>query len=177
MKEKFVPGFTFLELAVVMAILVSVSGLTVVWLGNFLAARSVYSDAMTLSSTARLAGELAGAKGVNVRFYVDLSNNSYWLAESFQGVYTPAAAVKQQFLTEKTGIKEFVTPRSALAEPDSSVSSDFVTFYPDGSAETAVLVLKDAKENAYTVLFSNTTGSVKVFPGDTMNPSGSGIAQ
>jgi len=171
-------GFTFLELAVVLAILVSISGLTVIWLGNFLAARTVYSDAMTLSSTARLAGELAGARGINVRFYMDLSNNSYWLAEYTEaGVYVPSTAVKQQVLTEKTGIKEFNTPRSALTAQDSSVSSDFVTFYPDGSAEPARLVLEDNKGNIYTIYFSHTTGSVKVFPGDYTYSASSGIAQ
>ena len=171
-------GFTFIELAVVLAILVSISGLTVIWFGNFLAARVVYSDAMTLSSTARLAGELAGAKGFNVRFYFDLSNNSYWLAEyTEQGVYAPSTSVKQQSLTEKTVVRDFVTPRSALTEIDSSISSDYVTFYPDGSAESAYLVLGDSKGNFYTIYFSRTTGVVKVFPGDSAYTSTLGIAR
>ena len=165
------PGFTFLELAVVLVILAVISGLTVIWLGNFLAARTVYSDAMTLGSTARLAGELSGAKGINVRFYLDLSNNSYWLAEyTEQGVYIPSPAIKLQTLTEKTIIREFVTPRSALMEPAASVSSDFVTFYPDGSAEAARLVLDDPRGNTYTIYFSHTTGAVKVFPGSYLSP-------
>lgn len=174
----FKAGFTFIELVMVIALLIAISGLTVVWLGNFLAARGVYSDAVKVSSLARLAGEISGSKAVNVRLYLDLSNRSYWLAElSTDGIYHQIETQKPKMLESSTTAVYLTTPRSSIFESEAAVTQDYVTFYPDGSAEASKLFLGDEKGNAYTLVFTQTTGTVKVFPGEYTSNSFAGVSQ
>ena len=52
---------------------------------------------------------------------------------------------------------------------DISVSEDYVTYYPDGSAETASIVLQNDKGEVYTAAYAATTGMVKIYPYEITN--------
>jgi hypothetical protein len=160
-----------------MTILVSISGLTIICFDNFIAARRTYTDAVNVSSAARVAKEDAGVKGVNVRLYIDLSNKTLWLSEAaIQSdgslAYNISTAFIQQYFDNNTIIKEFVTPRSSSTIGSSvptgisnaSTNQDYVTYYPDGSSESAYLYLTDKSGSVYTLYFAQTTGAVKLYP-------------
>jgi prepilin-type N-terminal cleavage/methylation domain-containing protein len=158
-------GFTFIEMVIVISIILSISSLLSIWLGNFLVSKELYLEAVRVSALSDLAKELSGSKGVNFRIYFDLVNNKFWIAYfSSDGIYRTYEREKINKLKDSVVIKSFNSPRSFYSDLASGEVIDYVTFYPDGSCENARLVLENKNGEVCTVYFASTTGEVKVYP-------------
>lgn len=163
--QKNKKGFTFIEIVVVISIILSISTLLSIWLGNFLASKELYLEAMKISSISDLAKELSCSKGVNFRVYFDLINKKFWIANfTLDGIYETYEKVKVNKLKDSIIIKNFTSPRSFYSDLTSGEVIDYVTFYPDSSSEGARLVLENEKGEVITVYFASTTGLIKIYP-------------
>jgi len=154
----------------VISIIISIVSVLSVWLGNFLASRELYSEVTKISSISYLAKELAETTGSNHRIYINVSEGKYRIA-MFKGenIYEQPVQVKAYFLKPNIFVKSFTTTRSTLSSSSDSLENagmaeDYVTFYPDGSSESARLVLQNQKGELYTIYYASTTGMVKVYP-------------
>ncbi|MFH1823959.1 MAG: type II secretion system protein [Candidatus Firestonebacteria bacterium] len=158
-------GFTFIEMVVVISIILSISTLLSIWLGNFLASKELYLEAMKIRAMSDLAKELSGSQCVNFRVYFDLVNNKFQI-EGFtnDGVYKMYEKVKANKLKDSVTIKSFNSPRSFYSDLGGGQGEDYVTFYPDGSCENASLILQNKKGEVYTVCFASTSGLIKIYP-------------
>lgn len=159
-------GFTFIEITVVMAILLSITGLLSIWLGNYLSSKELYMEALKISAVSNLAREMSGAKGVNYRVCFSLADSRFWAAyfDPLEGIYKTVNQVKVYKLKESVSVKSFSSPRSYYYDMGGGLTEDYVTFYPDGSAEPVILVLQNKKGEVYSVYYAATTGMVKVYP-------------
>ncbi|OGF51456.1 MAG: hypothetical protein A2044_03805 [Candidatus Firestonebacteria bacterium GWA2_43_8] len=161
-------GFTLIEILVVISILVSIVSILSIWLGNFLAARELYSEVTKISSMSYLAKELAETTGFNHRFYMNASEGKYRIA-MFKGenYYEKPVQVKEYALKSSIFIKSFITTRGSItsnSQENAGLTEDYITFYPDGSSESGRIVLQNMKGEIYTIYYASTTGMVKVYP-------------
>ena len=148
---------------VVVSIIVSMTAVLAIWFGNFYASKKAYLEAVKSAGMSDLARNLAEAKGVNYRVTFDPGANTVTLSgmnlTTLQ--YEIPPDVTPITLIDEVSLKSINTPRS-LSGSAASAAPDYLTFYPDGSSESGSVVLAGAKGEVYTLVFSATTGTVKL---------------
>ncbi|MEI7904392.1 MAG: prepilin-type N-terminal cleavage/methylation domain-containing protein [Candidatus Firestonebacteria bacterium] len=156
-------GFTLIEMLTVVAVIISITGILSVWFGNFLSSKETYLEAVKISGSWDLARNLSETQGVNYRAFISTAENAFWIAKfnSETLAYELPAQVRKEYLKTRVTVKSLNTPRS-FSVADGGMSEDYLTFYPDGSAEAGRVVLQSSKGEVYTVSVAATTGMVRI---------------
>lgn len=166
------PGFTLLELAVVIFIMGLMLTLAMPYLGGFRSA-SLKSQARRMAGRATYLYDEATGHKLVLRLMFDLDNNGYAVFAldpySIHPVFNPDVA---------SGGKPVMMPgdvriRDVTVEGIGTVSRGTVAtyFYPEGYVDATVVHLEDESGHVMTLAFSPLTGAVSIFNGDVMPPN------
>ncbi len=129
-------AFTLLELVLVMMLICTVLAMAAPSLRGFFASRETADTASSLVALTQLARSQAIAEGAPYRLNLDAGSGRYWLTVQQAGAFVN--------LTSDFG-RIFHLPDGVQAELDvdgASADRDYVTFYPDGRTEPAVIHLE-----------------------------------
>ena len=167
--RRWSPGFTLLELAVVIFIMGLMLTLAMPYLGGFRKA-ALRSQARRLAGRATyLFDEAAGHKLV-LRLIFDMDNNSYAVAKldpyAIQPIFAPDTEPAGRPVTMPSAIRiRDVTVEGVGTMNRGTVSTNF---YPEGYVDATVVHLDDASGDVMTLIFVPLTGQVSVVNGDVM---------
>ncbi len=161
------PGFTLLEIAVVIFIMGLVMTLAIPYLGGFHGAQ-LKSEARRLAGRATYLYDEASNQQVIYRLTFDLDHNGYYVTR-----LDPYAPNPKFFPFRGPWGDEVVMP-AGLVLRDVSVAgiggakdgSISCQFYPDGYVDATVIHLADISGQVLTLSFNPLTGSVGIVNGD-----------
>ncbi|MGD1028447.1 type II secretion system protein [Candidatus Binatus soli] len=166
------PGFTLIELAVVIFIMGLMLTVAMPYLGGFRQA-ALRSQARRLAGRATYMFDEATGHKLVLRLIFDLDNNGYAAAQldpyAVQPVFAPDSSVSGRPIMMPAAIRI----RDVTIEGIGTVNRGTVatTFYPEGYVDATVVHLDDASGDVMTLEFSPLTGQVTIISGDVM-PSG-----
>jgi prepilin-type N-terminal cleavage/methylation domain-containing protein len=166
------PGFTLLELAVVIFIMGLMLSLVMPYLGGFRQAE-LRSQARRLAGRATYMFDEATGHKLVLRLIFDMDNNGYAAAQldpySPQPVFAPDNSASGRPVMMPAAVRI----RDVTIEGIGTVSRGVVAtnFYPEGYMDATVVHLIDESGDVMTLEFSPLTGEVAIFAGDVM-PSG-----
>jgi prepilin-type N-terminal cleavage/methylation domain-containing protein len=166
------PGFTLLELAVVIFIMGLMLSIAMPYLGGFRQA-ALKSQARRLAGRANYMFDEATGHKLVLRLIFDLDNNGYAAAKldpyAVQPVFAPDTSVSEHPVMMPADIRI----RDVTIEGIGTVSRGVVStnFYPEGYVDATVVHLDDVSGDVMTLEFSPLTGQVAIISGDVM-PSG-----
>jgi prepilin-type N-terminal cleavage/methylation domain-containing protein len=168
------PGFTLLELAIVIFIMGLMLTLTMPYLGGFRRAQ-LRSQARRLAGRATyLFDQAAGHKLVlRLIFDLDSDNNGYAVARldpyAIQPVFAPDRTPSSRPVMMPASIRiRDVTVEGIGTQRKGTIACNF---YPEGYVDATVVHLEDASGDVMTLEFSPLTGQVAVVAGDVF-PAG-----
>lgn len=161
------PGFTLLEIAVVIFIMGLVMTLAMPYLGGFRSAQ-LKSEARRLAGRANYLYDEASTQKVIYKMTFDLDHNGYYVTRL--DPYGP----DPKFLPYSSPWGYAVTMPAGIALRDVSVEgiggakagSISCQFYPDGSVDATVIHLASASGKVLTLSFNPLTGNVGIVSGD-----------
>lgn len=158
-------GFTLLEIMVVIIIIGTVMAIAIPKMNDLFE--------VNLKSTIR---KLAGAiqfcfnesviKQTPLRLNFDLVTGEYWLSylavngQTGEFVDAPNEIIEHEQLPSGVFIKDMATPHSPEKR---SEGVDFISFYPTGFAEKAVLHLASRDGRVFTLVVKSMTGRLTVY--------------
>jgi prepilin-type N-terminal cleavage/methylation domain-containing protein len=165
--RRFVPGFTLLELAVVLLIIGLVLAIAMPYFGGFQGAE-LRSEARRLAGRSHYLYEEAETQKVLLRLNLDLNHSVYFVTR-----LDPFAA-RPSFMPEKGPAGGLVTMpadvrlRDVWVEGGGLFRSGIVScqFYPNGIADAAVIHLYDRRGEVITIGIDPFNGAVSILPGD-----------
>jgi prepilin-type N-terminal cleavage/methylation domain-containing protein len=161
------PGFTLLELAVVLLIIGLVLMIAMPHFGAFQTAE-LRSEAHRLATRSHYLYEEAGAQKVLLRLNLDLNHSSYFVTRLDPFAPSP-------FFTPENGpaggtvtMPADVRLRDVWVEGGGLFRSGIVAcqFYPSSVADAAIIHLVDRNGAVMTIGIDPFTGAVATFPGD-----------
>ena len=163
------PGFTLLELAVVIFIMGLMLTLAMPYLGGFRQA-ALRSQARRLAGRATYMFDEATGHKLVLRLIFDLDNNGYAAAQldpySAQPVFVMDSTVSGRPIMMPPAIRI----RDVTVEGFGTVNRGTVVtnFYPEGYVDATVVHLEDESGDVMTLEFSPLTGEVTIVSGDVM---------
>jgi prepilin-type N-terminal cleavage/methylation domain-containing protein len=168
----FSPGFTLLELAVVIFIMGLMLTLTMPYLGGFRRA-ALRSQARRLAGRATYLFDQAAGHKLVLRLIFDIDNNGYAVAKLDPYAIQPVFAPDRTLSARPVMMPAAIRIRDVTVEGIGTVNRGAVAcnFYPEGYVDATVVHLEDASGDVMTLVFSPLTGQVAVIDGDVM-PSG-----
>jgi general secretion pathway protein H len=161
------PGFTLLELAVVIFIMGLMITLVMPYLGGFQKAQ-LRSQARRLAGRATyLYDEAAGHKMV-LKLIFDLDHNGYMVASLDPYAPEPIFAPDRTPAARPVQMPSSVRIRDVTIEGIGTVGKGTVScqFYPEGYVDATVVHLDDVSGHVMTLAFIPLTGRVAVVDGD-----------
>jgi general secretion pathway protein H len=168
------PGFTLLELAIVIFIMGLMLTLLTPYLGGFRQV-ALRSQARRLAGRATYMFDEATGHKLVLRLIFDLDHNGYAAMKldpyAIQPVFAPDNGIAGRPVTMPAAIRI----RDVTIEGIGTVNRGVVAtnFYPEGYVDATVVHLDDASGDVMTLEFSPLTGQVLIISGDVM-PSGTG---
>ncbi|MFQ6067767.1 MAG: GspH/FimT family pseudopilin [bacterium] len=157
------PGFTLMELIVVLGVVSVVIFLSILSVGSFLSRSRLKTSAEDIASTLRWARRLSITKRKEYRVVFDPARRKYWIEDKEGTVIEGTHSLSENVVFadpelwkkgEEDGIVEFDDP-----------DDDSLSFYPQGTAETGSIYLKNEDSGSwYTITVSPTTGYIRVYP-------------
>jgi prepilin-type N-terminal cleavage/methylation domain-containing protein len=172
------PGFTLLELAVVIFIMGLMLSIAMPYLGGFRQA-ALKSQARRLAGRANYMFDEATGHKLVLRLIFDLDNNGYAAAKldpyAVQPVFAPDTSVSGHPVMMPPEIRI----RDVTVEGVGTVNRGVVStnFYPEGYVDATVVHLDDASGDVMTLEFSPLTGQVAVISGDVMPEGMTGMSR
>src|SRR5208337_5446078 len=166
------PGFTLLELAIVIFIMGLMLTVALPYLGGFRQA-ALRSQARRLAGRATYMFDEATGHKLVLRLIFDLDNNGYAAAQldpySAQPVFVMDSTVSGRPIMMPAAIRI----RDVTVEGIGTVNRGTVVtnFYPEGYVDATVVHLEDESGDVMTLEFSPLTGLVTIISGDVM-PAG-----
>ena len=163
------PGFTLLELAVVIFIMGLMLSVAMPYLGGFRQA-ALRSQARRLAGRATFMFDQANGHKLVMRLIFDLDNNGYAVAQldpyAIKPVFAPAPG-------RPVMMPAAIRIRDVTVEGIGTVNRGMVAtnFYPEGYVDATVIHLEDASGDVMTLEVSPLTGQVAIISGDVM-PAG-----
>jgi prepilin-type N-terminal cleavage/methylation domain-containing protein len=163
------PGFTLLELAVVIFIMGLMLTLAMPYLGGFRQA-ALRSQARRLAGRATFMFDEAAGHKLVLRMIFDMDNNGYAAAKldpyAIQPVFAPDGSAGGRPVMLPPAIRI----RDVTVEGIGTVNRGTVAcnFYPEGYVDATVVHLEDLSGDVMTLEFSPLTGQVAIINGDVM---------
>ncbi len=166
------PGFTLLELAVVIFIMGLMLSIAMPYLGGFRQA-ALRSQARRLAGRATYMFDEAAGHKLVLRLIFDLDNNGYAAAQLDPYAVQPVFAADNSVSGRPVMMPPAIRIRDVTIEGIGTVNRGTVatTFYPEGYVDATVVHLDDQSGDVMTLEFSPLTGQVAIISGDVM-PSG-----
>jgi prepilin-type N-terminal cleavage/methylation domain-containing protein len=166
------PGFTLLELAVVIFIMGLMLTLALPYLGGFREA-ALKSQARRLAGRATYMYDEATGHKLVLRLIFDIDNNGYAVAQLDPYAVKPVFAPDTTMSGHPVMMPAAIRIRDVTVEGIGTVNRGTVAtnFYPEGYVDATVVHLEDASGDVMTLEFSPLTGQVAIISGDVM-PAG-----
>ena len=171
------PGFTLLELAVVIFIMGLMITLTLPYLGGFRQA-ALKSQARRMAGRATYMFDEATGHKLVLRMIFDLDNNGYAAAQLDPYAVKPVFAPDTSMSGRPVMMPAAIRIRDVTIEGIGTVNRGVVStnFYPEGYVDATVVHLEDASGEVMTLEFSPLTGQVAIISGDVM-PAGMQVSR
>ena len=163
------PGFTLLELAIVIFIMGLMVTLVMPYLGGFRQV-ALRSQARRLAGRATYMFDEATGHKLVLRLVFDLDHNRYAAMQldpyAIQPVFAPDNSLAGRPVTMPAAIRI----RDVTIEGIGTVNRGMVAtnFYPEGYVDATVVHLDDASGDVMTLEISPLTGQVAIISGDVM---------
>jgi prepilin-type N-terminal cleavage/methylation domain-containing protein len=166
------PGFTLLELAVVIFIMGLMLTLAMPYLGGFRQA-ALKSQARRLAGRATYLYDEATGHKLVLRLIFDLDNNGYAVAQLDPYAIKPVFAPDTSMSGHPVMMPSAIRIRDVTVEGIGTLNRGTIatTFYPEGYVDATVVHLEDASGDVMTLELSPLTGQVAIINGDVM-PTG-----
>jgi prepilin-type N-terminal cleavage/methylation domain-containing protein len=163
------PGFTLLELAVVIFIMGLMLTLALPYLGGFREA-ALKSQARRMAGRATYMFDEATGHKMVLRLIFDLDNNGYAAAQLDPYAVKPVFAPDNSLSGKPVMLPAAIRIRDVTIEGIGTVNKGVVAtnFYPEGYVDATVIHLEDASEDVMTLEISPLTGQVAIIAGDVM---------
>ncbi len=171
------PGFTLLELAVVIFIMGLMLTLAMPYLGGFRQA-ALKSQARRLAGRATYLYDEATGHKLVLKLIFDLDNNGYAVAQLDPYAIKPVFAPDTSMSGHPVMMPSAIRIRDVTVEGIGTLNRGTIatTFYPEGYVDATVVHLEDASGDVMTLEFSPLTGQVAIINGDVM-PAGIKVPQ
>ena len=165
------PGFTLLELAIVIFIMGLMLTLTMPYLGGFRHAQ-LRSEARRLAGRATFMFDEAAGHKLVLRLIFDLDNNGYAVARLDPYAIKPVFAADTTPSSRPIMLPSTIRIRDITVEGIGTVNRGVVAcnFYPEGYVDATVVHLEDASGDVMTLSFTPLTGQVAIVDGDVGIP-------
>ena len=166
------PGFTLLELAIVIFIMGLMLTLTMPYLGGFRRAQ-LRSQARRLAGRATYMFDQAAGHKLVLRLIFDIDNNGYAVARLDPYSIKPVFAPDRTPSSRPVQMPSAIRIRDVTVEGIGTVNRGVIAcnFYPEGYVDATVVHLEDSSGDVMTLKFVPLTGQVAVIDGDVM-PTG-----
>jgi general secretion pathway protein H len=166
------PGFTLLELAVVIFIMGLMLTLAMPYLGGFRQA-ALKSQARRLAGRATYMYDEATGHKLVLRLIFDMDNNGYAVAQLDPYAIKPVFAPDRSMSGHPVMLPAAIRIRDVTVEGIGTLNrgTTATTFYPEGYVDATVIHLEDASHDVMTLEISPLTGQVAIVNGDVM-PAG-----
>jgi prepilin-type N-terminal cleavage/methylation domain-containing protein len=163
------PGFTLLELAVVIFIMGLMLTVALPYLGGFRQAQ-LKSQARRLAGRATYMFDEATGHKLVLRLIFDLDNNGYAAAKLDPYAIKPVFAPDTSVSSAPVMLPPAIRIRDVTVEGIGTANRGMVAtnFYPEGYVDATVVHLEDASGDVMTLEFSPLTGQVAIISGDVM---------
>jgi general secretion pathway protein H len=172
------PGFTLLEIAVVIFIMGLVMTLAIPYLGGFHGAE-LKSEARRLAGRANYLYDEASTQKVIYRMTFDLDHNGYYVTRldpyAFQPKFAPYSGPWGNNVAMPPGLR--LRDVSVEGIGGVKVGSISCLFYPDGYVDATVIHLASVSGQVLTLSFNPLTGSVGIVSGDVPSTTALAVAQ
>jgi prepilin-type N-terminal cleavage/methylation domain-containing protein len=165
------PGFTLLELAVVIFIMGLMLTLALPYIGGFREA-ALKGQARRLAGRATYMFDEATGHKLVLRLIFDIDNNGYAAAQLDPYAVQPVFAPDNSMSDKPVMLPAAIRIRDVTVEGVGTVNRGVVytNFYPEGYVDATVVHLEDASGDVMTLEFSPLTGQVAIVSGDVMPP-------
>jgi prepilin-type N-terminal cleavage/methylation domain-containing protein len=172
------PGFTLLELAIVIFIMGLMLTLTMPYLGGFRHA-ALRSQARRLAGRATYMFDEAAGHKLILRLIFDLDNNGYAVAKLDPYSIKPVFAADTEPSSRPVMLPGAIHIRDVTVEGIGSVNRGVIAcnFYPEGYVDATLIHLEDASGDVMTLSFSPLTGQVAIVDGDVVPSPVTGMIQ
>ncbi|MDO8432969.1 MAG: prepilin-type N-terminal cleavage/methylation domain-containing protein [Candidatus Binatus sp.] len=163
------PGFTLLELAVVIFIMGLMLSLVMPYLGGFKQA-ALRSQARRLAGRATFMYDQAAGHKVVLRLTFNLDMNAYAVARLDPYAIRPVFQPDQSPTGRPVILPPEVQIRDVTVEGIGTVKRGVIStnFYPEGYVNATIVHLQDSSGNVMTLMFTPLTGKVVIARGDVM---------
>ena len=168
-ERRAAPGFTLLELAVVIFIMGLMLTLAMPYLGGFRRA-ALRSQARRLAGRATYMYDEATGHKLVLRLIFDLDNNGYAVVQLDPYAIKPVFSPDHSMGGRPVMMPQAIRIRDVTVEGLGTVNRGTVStnFYPEGYVDATVVHLEDASGDVMTLSFSPLTGQVAIIDGDMM---------
>jgi general secretion pathway protein H len=160
------PGFTLLEIAVVLFIMGLMVNIALPYFGGLTGAK-LKSEARRLAGRATYLYDAAATRKVVMRLNFDLDSNSYFVTEL--DPYQPAPTFQLQYgLLGRVMLPAGIRLRDVTIGTQGTATRGVVgcTFYPTGWADATVVHLAASNGTVFTLAINPLTGQVSILAGD-----------
>ena len=166
-RPRFAPGFTLLEIAVVLFIMGLVMTLAIPYLGGFHGAQ-LKSEARRLAGRANYLYDEAGNQRVIYRMSFDLDHNLYYVTRldpyGPNPKFMPFSGPWGFAVRMPPGLK--LRDASVAGIGGAKAGTISCQFYPDGYVDATVIHLANVSGMVLTLSFNPLTGDVGIVSGD-----------
>jgi prepilin-type N-terminal cleavage/methylation domain-containing protein len=166
-RSRFAPGFTLIELAVVMFLMSLMLLIAVPYLGGI-------TDAQLKSTCRRMAGRAtylydeASTRKLVIQLVFDMNHNAYYVMTADPYAAEPAFLMDNSATGAPVRLPDAVRIRDVSVEGIGSLSRGVIAcqFYPEGYVDATVVHLIDSKGRVMTLGIDPLTGQVMIANGD-----------
>lgn len=161
------PGFTLLELAVVLLIIGLILAIAMPYFGGFQGAE-LKSEARQLANRSHYLYEEAEAQKVLLRLNLDLNHSAYFVTRLDPFAAQPSFRPEKGPAGGRVTMPADIRLRDVWVEGGGLFRSGIARcqFYPNGIADAAVIHLFDRKGKVITIGIDPFDGGVAIIPGD-----------
>ena len=163
-------GYTLLELISVVVILATLAILVAPAFSSFWPGYQVDRSAREVMSLARRARDLAASEYVRYQLNLDLVSGEYWVRVESDPLRAPGIFEELGTDWGRKVLSERVRFHSILPHDQYEGQTKIITFYPDGSADEALIILASVTDNPMEEVYLREievralTGQVKILP-------------